>query len=282
MPATSPGLESITSHLKPCAAHQRRYMRSSICAQSCASVPPAPAWMSRKALCTSISPWNMRLSSRCRTSDSRRCASFSMSRAAGSSPSASASSSSSTASEIPLVVRSMWPTSWLSRARSRPSSCARAGLDHTAGSSSSRPTSSRRSCLRSYSKKPPERVDAFTEVLELAAELIDFHNLPADGAMRAGGARLCDEAEDASTRRGVLASGGQQVIDQQLQPPLPLVLIHLEAIDELPVALGQRRVAAVFEMVERDGIERASAAWHLHPHLHVPLADHTRAPDGEQ
>ena len=61
MPATSPGFESITSQSKPRAAPQRRYMRSSICAQSCASVPPAPAWMSRNALCESISPGNMRL-----------------------------------------------------------------------------------------------------------------------------------------------------------------------------------------------------------------------------
>jgi hypothetical protein len=29
--------------------------------------------------------------------------------------------------------------------------------------------------LRSYSKKPPKRTDALREILELAAELIDFH-----------------------------------------------------------------------------------------------------------
>ena len=38
-------------------------MRSSIAAQSCASVPPAPAWMSRNALCESILPGNMRWNS---------------------------------------------------------------------------------------------------------------------------------------------------------------------------------------------------------------------------
>jgi hypothetical protein len=32
--------------------------------------------------------------------------------------------------------------------------------------------------LRSYSKKPPERTHTFKEILELAAELIDFHRLP--------------------------------------------------------------------------------------------------------
>ncbi len=67
MPATSPGFESMTSALKPRAAAHFRYMRSSICAQSWASVPPAPAWMSRKALWESISPRNMRLNSSART-----------------------------------------------------------------------------------------------------------------------------------------------------------------------------------------------------------------------
>ena len=38
-------------------------MRSNISAQSCASVPPAPAWMSRNALCESILPANMRRNS---------------------------------------------------------------------------------------------------------------------------------------------------------------------------------------------------------------------------
>ena len=38
-------------------------MRSSISAQSCASVPPAPAWMSTKAECESILPENMRWNS---------------------------------------------------------------------------------------------------------------------------------------------------------------------------------------------------------------------------
>ena len=35
--------------LEPRALAQRRYMRMSICAQSCDSVPPAPGWMERIA-----------------------------------------------------------------------------------------------------------------------------------------------------------------------------------------------------------------------------------------
>ena len=42
MPATSPSDSSIISALKPLLSLHRRYIRSSISAQSCASVPPAP------------------------------------------------------------------------------------------------------------------------------------------------------------------------------------------------------------------------------------------------
>ena len=50
MPATSPSVSSITSVLKPLRSQYFRYWRSSIAAQSQASVPPAPAWMSMKQL----------------------------------------------------------------------------------------------------------------------------------------------------------------------------------------------------------------------------------------
>jgi hypothetical protein len=50
MPATSPALSSITSVLKPFLSQYLRYWRSSIWHQSCASVPPAPACRSRKAV----------------------------------------------------------------------------------------------------------------------------------------------------------------------------------------------------------------------------------------
>ena len=42
-PASSPGEASVISTLKPRRSAQRRYMRSSISAQSWESVPPAPA-----------------------------------------------------------------------------------------------------------------------------------------------------------------------------------------------------------------------------------------------
>src|SRR6185503_20972591 len=151
-----------------------RYMRSSICAQSCASVPPAPAWMSRKALCESISPRNMRLNSSLRTSASSLPASRSISRTMPSSASASASSSSSEALETPPVALSMSARSVLRRARSLPSSCAFSGFCQTLGSSSSRLTSSSRSFFWSYSKKPPQGDHALLQVFELTLQLSDF------------------------------------------------------------------------------------------------------------
>src|SRR5579864_2032371 len=286
MPATSPGLESITSQLKPCAAPQRRYMRSSICAQSWASVPPAPAWMSRNALCASISPRNMRRSSRRRTCSSNCWASPSISRAAVSSPSLTASSSSSPASPMPAVARSISATSALKRARSRPSSWARAGFDHTAGSSSSRATSSSRSCLRSYSKKPPERAHAIGKILELASELIDFHTIP-DGTRQRDGAAAVAKPLDASTAARTLASvariiRGQQMVDEQLQAALALVLVHFQAVHELHRSLGRCERDTLFQMIEGDGIEAAAAARHFDPHLQVPVADDACAAHAEQ
>ena len=47
------GEASISSALSPRSAAQRWYMRSSISAQSCASVPPSPAWISHTASCSS-------------------------------------------------------------------------------------------------------------------------------------------------------------------------------------------------------------------------------------
>ena len=164
-------------------------MRSSICAQSCASVPPAPAWMSRKALCESISPrehalelevTHLALQALRVALDvaRRRFVVFRFGQL-----------EQLRGVRHPLVVRSISPTSALRRARSRPSSCARAGLDHTAGSSSSRATSSSRSCLRSYSKKPPERGETLAEIFELTLELIDFHGISARASGDAGAHR---------------------------------------------------------------------------------------------
>ena len=49
-------LQSMTSRLKPRRSVQRRYMRISISAQSCDSVPPAPGWIVTIAFLRSSSP----------------------------------------------------------------------------------------------------------------------------------------------------------------------------------------------------------------------------------
>ena len=49
IPAVSPSCSSITSVVNPCRSAQRAYMRDIIWAQSCASVPPAPAWINKNA-----------------------------------------------------------------------------------------------------------------------------------------------------------------------------------------------------------------------------------------
>ena len=72
--------------------------------------------------------------------------------------------------------------------------------------------------MLSYSKKPPERACALPEVFELALELVQFH----------GGLRYrLDE------RGAILADRlGQHVVDQQLQAPLALVFVDVQAVNQ--------------------------------------------------
>ena len=156
IPATSPAETSINSVLKPCPSPQRRYIRSSISAQSCASVPPDPAWISTKALQASISPENIRRNSRPTTSVSRSFKSSIILFILSSSSSSTDISSSSSASFKPLSSSSMVTTIFSSRERSCPSFCAFSGLSHMPGCSSSRLTSSNSSLRRSKSKIPPK------------------------------------------------------------------------------------------------------------------------------
>src|ERR1044072_128905 len=56
IPASSAGGTSPTPMATPRRSAQRRYMRSIISAQSAASVPPAPEWISQMASRSSCSP----------------------------------------------------------------------------------------------------------------------------------------------------------------------------------------------------------------------------------
>jgi hypothetical protein len=64
--------------LKPLRSAYFRYWRSSMLAQSQASVPPAPAWMSMKALSGSAGLLNIRRNSSCLMSCSSEAASSAM------------------------------------------------------------------------------------------------------------------------------------------------------------------------------------------------------------
>ena len=89
------------SVLKSCDSAQRKYIRRIISAQSWASVPPAPDWMSRNALLLSSSPENMRRNSSPSTCCSKPARSDTSSSTVSLSSSSTASSSRSFASESP-------------------------------------------------------------------------------------------------------------------------------------------------------------------------------------
>ena len=103
-PASSPGDASFISTLKPRRSAQRRYMRSSISAQSWESVPPAPAFTVTTASPASKRPEKSRSSS---SSASRRSTESSC-------PVSSAAISSSSTASSASSARSS--TSWLRRA----------------------------------------------------------------------------------------------------------------------------------------------------------------------
>src|SRR5579871_5398527 len=173
MPATSPSLCSRISARKPFLSQYLRYMRSSIEAQSCASVPPAPAWMSMKQLLGSSGLENMRRNSRDATSRSSFSVSDEMLERVASSPSARASSKSSRASPRPPSTRSSVPTTASRDFFSLPSSCARCGLSQSFGSSSSRLSAARRPFFASKSKIPPQFGRACLQVGDGGCNLVE-------------------------------------------------------------------------------------------------------------
>ena len=126
-------------------------MRSSIAAQSCASVPPAPAWMSMKQLRGSIGLLNIRRNSSSATVFSSLAASASIATQAvevlvGLRPSRTARLLSG---EVATCRWSIVATTVSSVFFSRPSSWARLGSSQTLGFSSAALTSFSRSALRS-------------------------------------------------------------------------------------------------------------------------------------
>ena len=244
-------------------------MRSSIWAQSCASVPPAPAWMSTNALCESISPGNMRWNSSLRTSLSSVRASRSMSRAVRSSFSASASSSSSRGVRRALGdAVDLADSAPSRRARSLPEFLRASGLVQTAGSRARGYFfEALASCGRSQ-RNPRKEVDALLEIFELALELIDFHNGPAARSGNAG--ERCYHGPRA-------LSGAGEVLDEQLQAPLALVLVHVEAIHQLAPARRRRDCGAACSTWLKAIASKRRPLFAAATQFQVPLAHDARA-----
>src|SRR5688572_12196651 len=179
MPATSPSDCSSNSARKPFLSQYLRYMRSSIDAQSCASVPPAPAWMSMKQLFGSSGLENMRRNSSVPTSFSSFCTSIKILERVASSFSARASSNSSLVSAMPPSTRFSVSTTASRDFFSLPISCARCWLAQSLGSSSSLFRTARRCCLASKSKIPPQLGRLRLQPGERRGNLIDafcFHD----------------------------------------------------------------------------------------------------------
>jgi hypothetical protein len=110
-------------------------------AQSQASVPPAPAWMSRKALSGSAGLLNIRRNSIFSTSVATAATSPSMPVMPASSFSSRLMANSSVLSASSWLSRSITSTTSSRDFFSLPSSCARLGLSQTLGSSSAALTS---------------------------------------------------------------------------------------------------------------------------------------------
>jgi hypothetical protein len=104
IPASSPGLASLSSTLNPRFSAQRMNIRRTISAQSCESVPPAPAFTVTTASPASYSPENRRASSSSarRAAIALRCSSSS---AAIASSSGAISSSASRSSRSRSIAR---------------------------------------------------------------------------------------------------------------------------------------------------------------------------------
>src|SRR5258708_8310897 len=153
-------------------------MRSSIAAQSCASVPPDPDWMSMKQLFGSRGSENMRRNSRSPTSFSSLATSSAIPERVASSFSARAMSKSPRESRSDEAIAASPVTVVSSDFFSLPRSCARFWSFQTLGSVRSVSTSVRRFSLPSKSKIPPQLCRPLVQVRERRGDLIDafgFH-----------------------------------------------------------------------------------------------------------
>ena len=178
MPATSPGDSSSNVALNPLRSAYFKYWRNSMLAQSQASVPPAPAWMSRNALSGSAGLLNIRRNSSFSTSAEIRCVSSSMVCRPDSSLSDLLMSNNSVLSSISWPKRPMVSTISSRDFFSLPSSWAFLGSFQTLGSSREALTVLSRSDLASKSKIPPKIKCSRLQIVKQVTNVVDafcFH-----------------------------------------------------------------------------------------------------------
>src|ERR1043165_5195223 len=161
MPASSPACTSTSSASHPRRSKKRRYMRRSISAQSCDSVPPAPGWMETMASRSSCSPESFMVSSISLTSASSWATSCSIS-SSTCSPSRWSSSSASRSSDL-AWIDSPAAMRFSTRERLRPTSCAFSGSFQKPGADISRSISSKDFFAEARSKIAPDRGEAVFE-----------------------------------------------------------------------------------------------------------------------
>src|SRR4029453_2708973 len=206
IPASSPGRISSTSTSKPWRSAHRRYIRSSISAQSCDSVPPAPAGRGATASLLSYSPPRSAVSSSPSISVLRAETVCSSSRSSSGRPSRQRSWSVAGASARRRSRDSNRSTSARSRARRVVSCWARAGSSHRDGSEAPCSNSATWARLASTSKELLGRGDALGQVLDPLGELAHAAYRtrlpnPCRTSLRIRGARHRDEAPAGPTVR---------------------------------------------------------------------------------
>ena len=164
MPASSPGSRSTTSAFKPARSHHLRYIRSSICAQSCDSVPPAPGWIDTIAAFVSWDPESMIFISNSSRSFRRPATPSAISASRLPSVASSASSRSTVRSSALAASSFTRVTSRDSSVRSRMTSCARRLSSQKDGCAISVSSAVSRCSLTGTSKMPPELGQATREL----------------------------------------------------------------------------------------------------------------------
>ena len=171
IPASSPTSRSTTSALKPARSAQRRYMRMSIWAQSCDSVPPAPGWMERIAFLRSSGRERMTFSSKASSSSPMRLRLSWISAVMLSSEASVAISQSSRVSSARPAISLKVPTVLARSARSCTRACAFRLSSQNDGEAISVSIRLRRVSLAGTSKMPPEVVQTLVQLRHVALEL---------------------------------------------------------------------------------------------------------------